>query len=116
MSGPGFSDAQNAGRSGRPNNRQRLASSSCTQRTPARLPCGMPGIGEWIDGAMQHAPQPPRQENVALMRASLAGWASPGAAVKVGAGNLRKPRMPRPQELRQDGRNAIATPPAQVSG
>jgi hypothetical protein len=28
---------------------------------PANLPCGMPGIGEEIEGAMQHAPQPERQ-------------------------------------------------------
>jgi hypothetical protein len=27
---------------------------------PAGLPCGMPGIGEEIDGAMQQAPQPLR--------------------------------------------------------
>lgn len=27
---------------------------------PAGLPLGMPGIGEVIDGAMQHAPQPER--------------------------------------------------------
>lgn len=57
----GRSDTQNAGRSGLPNNWQRIASSSCTQGTPAGLPCGMPGIGEPIDGAMQQAPQPSRQ-------------------------------------------------------
>jgi hypothetical protein len=28
---------------------------------PADLPRGMPGIGEEIEGAMQHAPQPGRQ-------------------------------------------------------
>lgn len=28
------------------------------QRTPAGLPFGIPGIGELIDGAIQHAPQP----------------------------------------------------------
>src|SRR3569832_611667 len=33
------------------------------QRTPSGLPCGMPGIGEEIDGAMQQAPQPARQVN-----------------------------------------------------
>jgi hypothetical protein len=27
------------------------------------LPSGIPGIGDEIDGAMQHAPQPARQEN-----------------------------------------------------
>lgn len=31
------------------------------QRSPAALPCGIPGIGEEIDGAMQQAPQPGRQ-------------------------------------------------------
>lgn len=69
MSGPGRSEAQNAGRSGRPNRRQRSAWSSCTQGTPAGLPCGMPGIGEVIDGAVQQAPQPARQANGESMRA-----------------------------------------------
>ena len=59
----GRSEAQNAGRSGFPNSRQRNCPSSCTQGTPAGLPCGMPGMGEVIDGAMQHAPQRLRQEN-----------------------------------------------------
>ena len=27
------------------------------QRTPARLPLGIPGIGLLMDGAVQHAPQ-----------------------------------------------------------
>jgi hypothetical protein len=40
---------------------QRFSASSCVQRTPANLPPGMPGIGEEIEGAMQHAPQPARQ-------------------------------------------------------
>jgi hypothetical protein len=30
-------------------------------RTPAGFPAGMPGIGEEMDGVMQHAPQPTRQ-------------------------------------------------------
>lgn len=30
---------------------------------PAGLPCGMPGIGEEIDGAIQQAPQPGRQSS-----------------------------------------------------
>jgi hypothetical protein len=34
---------------------------SWTQRTPAGLPWGMPGMGEEIDRAMQQAPQPGRQ-------------------------------------------------------
>jgi hypothetical protein len=61
MAGCGISEAQTPGRSGRPNSRQRSASSSCTQRTPAGLPAGMPGMGELIDGAVQQAPQAGRQ-------------------------------------------------------
>lgn len=57
----GRNEAQNAGRSGFPNNLQRRSASSCTQGTPAGLPCGMPGMGEVIDGAMQQAPQRLRQ-------------------------------------------------------
>jgi hypothetical protein len=53
--------AQNAGRSGRPNNAQRRSGNNCTQGTPAGLPCGMPGMGEVMEGAMQQAPQPGRQ-------------------------------------------------------
>src|SRR3569832_2516539 len=52
-----------AGRSGWPKMRQQLYSKNRKQRTPAGLPCGMPGIGEEIDGAMQQAPQPARQVN-----------------------------------------------------
>ena len=61
MAAEGISDAHTAGRSGRPNRRQRSASSSCTQGTPAGLPFGMPGMGELMDGAMQQAAQPGRQ-------------------------------------------------------
>lgn len=53
--------AHTAGRRGSPNSLQRSLLSSCTQRMPAGLPEGMPGIGEEIDGAMQQAPQPLRQ-------------------------------------------------------
>lgn len=60
MSCAGCSPPQNAGRSGRPKIRQRLAASSWMHRTPAGLPCGMPGIGAVIEGAMQQAPQPGR--------------------------------------------------------
>lgn len=52
---------QTSGRRGSPKIRHRLSASSCTQRTPAGLPCGMPGIGEEMDGAVQQAPQPGRQ-------------------------------------------------------
>lgn len=43
-----------------PNSLQRLSGVSWTQRTPAGLPSGIPGIGEEIEGAMQHAAQPIR--------------------------------------------------------
>jgi hypothetical protein len=49
--------AQNAGRPCLPKIMQRFSSSSCTQRTPAGLPLGMPGIGLLMEGAMLHAPQ-----------------------------------------------------------
>jgi hypothetical protein len=52
-----------AGRSGLPKILQRFSSSSCTQRTPAGFPFGIPGIGDEIDGAIQQAPQPARQES-----------------------------------------------------
>ncbi|CAE6921868.1 protein of unknown function [Pseudomonas marincola] len=52
---------QTFGRSGLPKIEHKLSGESCTQRTPAGLPCGMPGIGELIEGAIQQAPQPARQ-------------------------------------------------------
>ncbi|TDK30665.1 hypothetical protein E2F49_09910 [Luteimonas terrae] len=73
MSGAGRSEPQKAGRSGRPNRRQRSRSSSCTQATPAGLPSGMPGIGDVIEGAMQQAAQPSRQST----RVSPRGARSP---------------------------------------
>ena len=48
---------QNAGRSGFPKIAQRILGNNCTHGTPAGFPCGMPGIGEVIEGAIQHAPQ-----------------------------------------------------------
>ena len=60
----GRNETQNAGRSGLPNSLQRSWSSNCTQATPAGLPCGIPGIGEVIDGAMQQAAQWLRQGKV----------------------------------------------------
>ena len=57
----GISWEQTAGRPARPKIRQPLVSSSWMQRIPAGLPCGMPGIGELIEGAVQQAPQPGRQ-------------------------------------------------------
>jgi len=61
ISAVGRSDKHTAGLSGWPNRRQRSASSSCTQRTPAGLPCGMPGMAELMEGAVQQAPQAGRQ-------------------------------------------------------
>jgi hypothetical protein len=53
--------AQTAGRPGWPKIAQRKSGNNCTHRSPARLPCGIPGIGEEIEGAIQHAPHPLRQ-------------------------------------------------------
>jgi hypothetical protein len=61
ISAEGCKLAQKAGRSGRPKNAQRSSSVSCTQRTPAGLPSGMPGKGVLIEGAMQQAAQLGRQ-------------------------------------------------------
>ena len=61
ISALGASEPQTAGRSGRPNRRQRSAPSRWGQATPAALPFGNPGIGLLIDGAMQQAAQPGRQ-------------------------------------------------------
>jgi hypothetical protein len=49
--------AHTAGRSGWPKSAQRKSGSNCTHATPAGFPCGMPGIGDEIEGAMQQAPQ-----------------------------------------------------------
>ena len=43
---------------------QRLSSVSCAHRTPAGLPLSIPGIGELIDRAMQHAPHPTRHSTL----------------------------------------------------
>jgi hypothetical protein len=67
MSARGVKDEQTAGRSGAPNNRHRPSSVSCTHGTPAGLPRGIPGIGEEMDGAIQHAAHPERQEKVGSM-------------------------------------------------
>jgi hypothetical protein len=53
--------AQTAGRSGWPKIAQEKSGVSCTHGMPAGLPCGIPGIGDEIEGAMQHAPHPERQ-------------------------------------------------------
>lgn len=85
ISSDGCSPAQKAGRSGWPKILQRWRSSSCTQRAPAGLPAGIPGIGLVIDGAVQQAPQSDRQDGrdgagagktLGMMRlsAQVAGW------------------------------------------
>lgn len=61
ISTDGCRPPQNAGRSGLPKMRQRLLFPSWTHLTPAGFPFGIPGIGLFIDGAMQHAPQLSRQ-------------------------------------------------------
>jgi len=57
MDSDGCKPEQQAGRRASPKIAQRRSSPSWTQRTPAGLPFGMPGIALEIDGAMQHAPQ-----------------------------------------------------------
>src|ERR1700712_6037459 len=49
-----------AGRSALPKIWHSMSTDSCTQRCPAGLPSGIPGIGEEMEGAMQQAPQPGR--------------------------------------------------------
>lgn len=56
----GRSDVHTAGRSGMPKSAHRPSGVSCTHGTPAGFPLGMPGMGELIEGAMQHAAQPTR--------------------------------------------------------
>lgn len=75
----GFSELQTLGRSGRPNRRQRFSGSSCTQRSPAGLPWGKPGMGEVMDGAVQQAPQPGRQFMAACYRPLLTGALNEGS-------------------------------------
>lgn len=57
MNSLGCREPHTAGRSGCPKILQRSFSSSCTQRTPAGLPSGIPGIGLDMEGAVQQAPQ-----------------------------------------------------------
>ena len=61
ISAEGCKDKHTAGRAAWPNRPHRPWGSSCTQRTPAGLPSGMPGMGELMDGAMQQAAQAGRQ-------------------------------------------------------
>jgi hypothetical protein len=62
--------AQTAGRAGSRKIAQRESAVRWMQRTPAGFPSGIPGIGDEIDGAMQHAPQPERQS----MSAATPPW------------------------------------------
>ena len=48
------------------------------KRTPASFPPGMPGMGEEIDGAMQHVPQPGRQAKAGAITPSR----NPGQAAR----------------------------------
>lgn len=61
ISAEGCKPPQNAGRVDVPNTLHRKYSSSCAHGTPAALPFGMPGRGEVMEGAMQHAAQDFRQ-------------------------------------------------------
>src|ERR1700720_4192897 len=65
--------------------RQRLSASSWMQRTPAGLPPGIPGIGEEMEGAIQHAPQPAPQSMSWRGRAPALGRCVAGIAVPTGA-------------------------------
>jgi hypothetical protein len=60
ISSMGRKEPHTFGRSGDPKILQRNSLSNWMHGTPAGLPFGMPGIGDDIDGAMQHAPQPGR--------------------------------------------------------
>jgi hypothetical protein len=57
----GFRLLQTAGRNAEPKRLHKLSSDNWTHRTFAGFPCGMPGIGLEIDGAIQQAPQSGRQ-------------------------------------------------------
>ncbi len=56
-SADGWKLEQIAGRSGLPKSWQRLSSARWIHLVPAGLPSGIPGIGEEMEIAMQHAPQ-----------------------------------------------------------
>ena len=55
ISGSGWKAPQMRGRSGCPKILQRKSSVRLTQRTPAGLPLGIPGIGELIEITVQQA-------------------------------------------------------------
>jgi len=64
MSGDACSWAHTNGLVSWPKSLHRESSANWMHRTPAGLPKGMPGMGELMDGAVQQAPQPLRQEKV----------------------------------------------------
>ncbi len=87
--------AQTAGRPGWPKIRQRWSAPSCTQRTPAGLPSGIPGMALEIDGAVQQAPQPARQSMRAIRTiaaSACSGCSSAGGALQ-GSGVNAWPRL-----------------------
>ena len=90
MSGVGRKELHTAGRSGRPNKRQRNCSSSCTHGTPDGLPSGMPGMGELMDGAMQQAAQWGRQS---IGRPGAADQAGRRPALQPGSNLEREPEI-----------------------
>ena len=63
ISSEGCSEEHTAGRAGSLKIRQRIFSSRCMHAVPAGFPSGMPGIGDDMEGAVQHAPQCGRQRN-----------------------------------------------------
>jgi hypothetical protein len=65
---------QTAGRSGCPKSAHRKSASNWTQRTPAGFPSGIPGIGDEILGAMQHAPHCGRQFIYLEKHSSIEPW------------------------------------------
>jgi hypothetical protein len=68
MSGNALRLPHTAGRSGERKIAQRESMVRWMQRTPAGFPSGMPGMGDEIEGAIQHAPQPERHSTLAATR------------------------------------------------
>ncbi len=58
ISRDGCRPTQNFGLSGFPNSLHLLSPVNCMHRMPEGLPSGIPGTGDVIEGAMQHAPHP----------------------------------------------------------
>jgi hypothetical protein len=115
---------QTSGRSGESKMRQRLSSVNCVQRTPAGLPCGMPGIGDEIERAIQQAPQPIRQSNEHLPLAIQGdGVAEGGGSAPISINNTQPMTDPpwrwpstrthsrlKSSKRRSAGKNCTATP------